>query len=156
MTDLIHCVYCSAASRTFTSTAVAEILSKAREDNERLGVTGMLLLAEGTFFQVLEGGAEIVDRLFAKIESDSRHTQVTKIIHEPIAKRSFDAWTMGFSQLSRADLSGIAGVGGTNDFFGKGRCFADLDAGRAKKMLEAFREGRWRKSLSGARAAVTP
>jgi len=148
MSALIHCVYCSAATRTFTPAELAEVLRIARENNERLHVTGMLLHAEDTFFQVLEGEAETVDSVFAKIERDARHAGVTKIIHEPIPRRFFDAWSMGFSRISREDFAGSTG---SNDFFGAGRCFAELDAGRAKKLLEAFRGGRWRKTLSGSR-----
>lgn len=45
----------------------------------------------------------------------------------------------------------LANMEGANDFFGEARCFTDLDGGRAKKVLDAFRKGSWRKSLSGAR-----
>ena len=54
---------------------------------------------------------------------------------------------MGFSAMSREQMEAIPG---TNDFFGQGKCFHDLDAGRAKKLLEAFRGGRWRQMLSAS------
>jgi hypothetical protein len=148
MPALIHCIYTSAGARSFEAADLSTLLQAAREKNERLGLTGLLLHTEGTFFQVLEGQAEIVDALFATIELDKRHTQVTKIIREPIAHRVFDEWTMGFSAMTGKQL---AEIDGTNDFFGEARRFAQLDAGRAKKLLDAFREGRWRKTLSGAR-----
>jgi hypothetical protein len=106
----------------------------------------MLLHAEGSFFQVLEGPEDVLQALYRRISADKRHTQVTKIIWEPIAERAFDAWTMGFHQVSRVDLAGIAGV---NDFFGGATCVADIDEGRAQKVLAAFAEGRWRKKLTG-------
>ena len=146
--ELIHCVYASAVSRTFEPEQLAELLQAARENNAKLGLTGMLLYAEGTFFQVLEGQAEVVDALYAKIERDPRHAQMTIIIKEPISKRHFDAWTMGFYKVSRAELAGMSGV---NDFFGKDRAAVSVDAGRAKKLLAAFRDGRWRQKLTGAR-----
>lgn len=129
---------------------LAELLQKSREDNDRLGLSGMLLYSEGHFFQVLEGPADVVGALYARIEQDTRHDQVTAIIREPISKRHFDAWTMGFATLSRDELAGIAGV---NDFFGTGHCFTELGAGRAKKLLAAFAAGRWRLKLSGSRQA---
>ena len=58
---------------------------------------------------------------------------------------------MGFSQVSRKDLALISG---TNDFFSGASCFLSLDSGRAKKLLSAFREGRWRKTLTGAGTAA--
>jgi hypothetical protein len=147
MSSLIHCVYCSAATRPFAAADLEQLLLLARQNNARLGVTGMLLYAEGSFFQVLEGPAETVDAIYSKIELDTRHSKMTKIIQEPIRQRVFDEWTMGFSAMSRAELETIPG---TNDFFGQGKCFADLDAGRAQKLLAAFRSGRWRQMLSGS------
>jgi hypothetical protein len=145
---LIHRIYASTASRAFKTDELAELLQAARENNARLGLTGMLLHAEGSFFQVLEGRADVVDALYAKIESDKRHDKVTLIIREPIPRRYFDAWTMGFYKVSDEELAGMSGV---NDFFGKDRTLVGLDAGRAKKLLAAFREGSWRMKLTGAR-----
>lgn len=145
--ELIHCVYASAATRDLDTEELKAILEAARKNNARLGLTGMLLYAEGSFFQVLEGPPEVVDALYATIEHDKRHAQVTLIIREPIPKRHFDSWTMGFYRVSRDELIGLAGV---NDFFGKDRAVVSVDAGRARKMLAAFRDGRWRKKLSGA------
>lgn len=146
--ELIQCIYASAASRVFHIDELAELLQVARDTNAKLGLTGMLLHAEGSFFQVLEGRADVVDALYAKIERDQRHDQVTLVIREPIPKRCFDAWTMGFHKVSREEL---AGMSGTNDFFGKDRTTLSVDAGRARKLLAAFREGSWRKKLIGAR-----
>jgi hypothetical protein len=111
----------------------------------------MLLYAEGSFFQVLEGAEAVLDPLYAKIEHDPRHTQMTLIIKEPISKRQFDDWTMGFYQISSEELAGLSGV---NDFFGKHREAVSLSAGRARKLLAAFAEGRWRNKLAGAHSAV--
>ncbi len=149
--ELVHCVYASAASRDFKTQELAELLEMARENNAKHGLTGMLLYAESSFFQVLEGPADVVDALYARIERDPRHDQMTLIIKEPIPKRYFDAWTMGFYKVSRAELVGMSGV---NDFFGKDRTLLRVDAGRAMKLLAAFRDGRWRKKLTGLRRTV--
>ncbi len=148
---LIHCIYSSAATHAFSPEELAELLKKAREFNALNDLTGILLYAEGSFFQVLEGPEEAIAALYAKIENDKRHEQVTKIILEPIHKRSFAEWTMGFSNVSREEL---AKMEGTNDFFSKARCFADLDSGRAKKLLAAFRDGRWHKTAPSMRQKV--
>ena len=148
MPDLMHCVYASAAVRHFEASELTALLMAARQHNEGAGLTGMLLYTEGSFFQVLEGVPATVEALYAKIELDKRHEHVTKIVSEAIPHRSFTEWTMGFSQVSRQELALISG---TNDYLsGSGR-FVDLDSGRAQKLLSAFREGRWRKTLAGAR-----
>jgi hypothetical protein len=147
-TQLIQCIYASAAGRDFECEKLLELLQAARENNARLGLTGMLLYAEGSFFQVLEGPVDVVDALYTKIERDRRHCQVTQIIREPIPRRYFDAWTMGFYKVTREELAGLSGV---NDFFDQEATLVNIDACRAKKLLASFRDGRWRKKLAGAR-----
>jgi hypothetical protein len=147
----MHCIYASVATRHFETAELAALLQAARKHNDAAGLTGMLLYTEETFFQVLEGIPDAVDALYVRIERDQRHRQVTKIVAEAIPSRSFAKWTMGFSQVSRKELALISG---TNDFFSGSSCFLDLDSGRAKKLLSAFREGRWRKTLAGATAAA--
>lgn len=106
MPALIHTIYVSAATHDFGQGELTELLEAARRTNRRRGVTGMLLHAEGTFFQILEGHPLTVDALYERISRDTRHTEVAKIIREPIAHRSFGEWTMGFSRISRRELAG--------------------------------------------------
>ena len=149
MPALEHLIYAGAATQPFGAPELAELLRKARESNERLGLTGMLLHsdADGSFFQVLEGEPAAIDQLFQKLLLDKRHSHLTVIIREPIAERSFAEWTMGFSSVSPEKLRKISGL---NDFFRKGSSFIQLDAGRAKKLLNAFVAGRWRPKHIGA------
>ena len=88
---------------------------------------------------------DAVIKLFAHIERDTRHHQTVKIIFEPIEQRAFGDWTMTGAGLTQEGLSRIDGV---NDFFTKGEMFARLGSGRAKRLLSAFRDGRWRKKLT--------
>jgi hypothetical protein len=144
MDALIHLIYASTASRPLRRDELLDLLSKARTSNQQLGLTGMLLHEAGNFFQVLEGPEGTVRRLFEHISRDPRHHQVVKIIQEPIARRAFADWTMGFADLSRAELDSIEGL---NDFFCRGHSFAQLGSGRAKKLMSAFRQGRWHSKL---------
>lgn len=149
--QLIHCIYTSEANQEFDMQSLASLLQSVRVKNEQLGLSGMLLLAGTDFFQVLEGPSHVVDATFATITSDPRHKRVTKIIRESIPHRFFKDWTMGFSKVSNEDLATILG---RNDFFSEGRCLAELNPGRAKQLLDAFRDGRWRQSLAGQREAA--
>jgi hypothetical protein len=151
MNGLIHCIYASAATDAFAEYEIPQLLEKARAANEILGITGMLLYIEGSFFQVLEGEPEQVDEVYRSISQDSRHAQVTVIIREPIARRSFGAWTMGFATLGREEAGDLLGQ---NDFFAHGRCLADLPSGRAKKLLGAFRSGRWHAEHTGRHRCI--
>jgi hypothetical protein len=124
-------------------TELRAILDRARIVNSQLDVTGILLHSEGSFFQVLEGDAEVIDSLYTKIARDKRHKNIVLIVREPIASRSFADWSMGFASVTSKDVAGIIGA---NDFFQKKSCFHQLNAGRAKKLLTAFADGRWRAS----------
>jgi hypothetical protein len=138
---LSHLIYASSADSKMSDAELRAILYRARTVNSQLDITGILLHTEGSYFQVLEGDAEAIDSLYAKIAHDKRHTNVVLIVREPIASRSFADWSMGFASVTSKDVAGIIGA---NDFFQKKTCFYDLSAGRAKKLLAAFADGRWR------------
>jgi hypothetical protein len=140
---LSHLIYSSSADSKMSAAELRAILDRARTMNTRLDITGILLHTEGSYFQVLEGDAEAIDSIYAKIAHDKRHTNVVLIVREPIASRSFADWSMGFASVTSKDVAGIIGA---NDFFHKKTCFYDLSAGRAKKLLAAFADGRWRAS----------
>jgi hypothetical protein len=151
---LEHLIYASVAAQNFEASQLSELLQKARAANERRGLTGMLLHvdSDGSFFQAIEGETEAIDQLLERLILDKRHSHLTTIIREPIAKRSFKEWTMGFSSVSPEKLRQVAGL---NDFFKAHFCLTDLDAGRAKKLLAAFAEGRWRAKILGATCTTT-
>jgi hypothetical protein len=149
MPALEHLIYASVAAQNFEASQLAELLQKARAANERCDLTGMLLHvdSDGSFFQAIEGEPEAIEQLLEKLRRDKRHSHLTTIIREPIAKRSFKEWTMGFSSVSSEKLRRVPGL---NDFFKARSCLTELDAGRAKKLLAAFAEGRWRPKILGA------
>ena len=143
MEILSHLIYASSADSKTSDAELRAILDCARTVNSQLDITGILLHTEGSYFQVLEGDAEAIDSLYTKIALDKRHTNVVLIVREPIASRSFADWSMGFASVTSKDVAGVIGV---NDFFQKKSCFYELSAGRAKKLLAAFADGRWRAS----------
>jgi hypothetical protein len=146
MIGLIHCIYSSAATTEFAEHEIPELLEKTRAGNAALGITGMLLYTEGSFFQVLEGEPKRVDAVYQKISRDARHKHVTLIIREPIPARRFGEWTMGFATLGRREVAELVGE---NDFFTQASCFEGLSPGRAKKLLVAFKRGRWHAEHTG-------
>ncbi len=147
MSTLVHLIYASTAVNDFDQQELVVLLRKAREANAQVGITGMLLYIEGNFFQVLEGEPAAVDRQFAKIALDKRHAKVVTIIKEPIVKRAFGDWTMGFAEISVREFQRLDGL---NDFFAEGSVLAQLGSGRAKKLVTAFGQGSWRSRICGA------
>lgn len=148
--SLIHCIYASRATASHSAADIQHLLERARHNNVERGITGMLLFIEGSFFQVLEGDAEIVDKIYETIVRDARHDRVTQIIREPISKRSFGEWSMGFAAVGRMDATQAVGE---NDFFGSAECLERISTGRAKRLLAAFGAGRWRTEKTGMHRA---
>lgn len=140
----IQLVYASAAARRMSRDEVLKLLAVARVKNEALGVTGMLLYLEDSFFQVLEGEAGAVRTLYARIEQDDRHAHVVKLLEEPIEERTFARWSMGYADVTRLELASIPGL---NDFLDAGPSFSEIGPGRARSLLSAFKEGKWRRRL---------
>lgn len=101
---LIQLIYVSSSPDPQVSPIELErILQSAVRHNLAQGITGMLLYANGTFIQVLEGEEAAVDETFARVERDPRHTGVFVIDRAPIRDRAFGQWSMGFKRLGQAD-----------------------------------------------------
>jgi hypothetical protein len=150
MSTTIHCIYASKASPGFQESDLPPLLEKSRINNAARGVTGMLLYIEGNFFQVLEGEEADVMAIYDRICLDDRHGRVTQIIREPVFERDFPDWTMGYA---RVDLDDVQRHTGENDFFTAATCVEQMNQGRARKLLSAFRQGRWRADQTGMHRA---
>lgn len=98
---LVRLLYASRTAATVDAAEMQVILRQCRAHNPALGVTGALCFSEGIFMQVLEGGRGAVNRLYAQIASDPRHTQVELLSYEEIGERSFAGWSMGHVDLAR-------------------------------------------------------
>lgn len=61
--------------------------------NARMGVTGLLRVIDGRFEQVIEGPAEVILRLAARILADPRHEAITIGQFHQCATRRFSGWT---------------------------------------------------------------
>lgn len=135
-------VYISRATTLFTPEAIESLLRKSRENNEKLGVTGMLVYREPFFMQALEGPTETIETLLNRIARDPRHTEITTILNAPIHRRAFAGWSMGFFQCNpKSSLELVRQYSGYHDFFAadfEPRLFA-ANPSAAKKLLLAFR-----------------
>lgn len=79
---------------------VARILMTSRRNNGRCELVGGLYYGDNRFFQYLEGEAEDVRKTYERIKEDSRHRNITKLIEEPLEKRTFSNWSMKYVPLS--------------------------------------------------------
>ncbi len=92
------------ASRAVPGIAQDELLAivrKSKANNPSVGVTGVLCFSEGIFLQALEGGRSAVNKLYNRIATDPRHTDVELMCYEEIGERRFAGWSMGQVNMSR-------------------------------------------------------
>jgi len=94
-------MYASRAVPAVDQEELLAILRQSKANNPALGVTGVLCYSEGIFLQVLEGGRSAVNKLYNKISSDPRHTQVELLRYEEIGERRFGGWAMGQVNMQR-------------------------------------------------------
>lgn len=107
--QLIQLIYVSSTPSLLDEASLTAILASSRRHNLQNRITGMLLYADGSFLQVLEGDADTVEETMARISQDPRHHQIIELSKGPIAAREFGQWTMGFRALSPADAAAHPG-----------------------------------------------
>jgi hypothetical protein len=135
---MLSLTYISTASTPFEPEQITALLLQSRENNERRGLTGMLLFKDGRFMQVLEGAAEDVRERYTVISADPRHTDVKTLLDESIEHRRFPQWSMGFPHPADAELREAPGY---DSFFETpaGRRNSWEDPSRAQLLLDWFR-----------------
>ena len=89
-------VYVSRVAASVTGQDLLELMWASRTANEAAGITGLLLYSDGGFLQVLEGTRDVVESLFASIERDPRHDDVTLVRTREQDEREFPDWSMAF------------------------------------------------------------
>jgi hypothetical protein len=127
-------IYSSAAISLFSETELA----RARVNNERLGITGLLLYDDGSFLQVLEGEQSVIEKLYELIERDKRHTRIVALLRRDVPARHFAQWRMGFASISQLSKK----LPGYAEYRKAGTDSASV-GGAAAHLLGAFREGRF-------------
>lgn len=82
---------------------VPAIIAASIRNNRQVAVTGLLLVHQGWFLQVLEGPYEAVMTTYGRIVGDPRHTDPRVIKTEQIEARDFGDWNMCARQIGAAD-----------------------------------------------------
>jgi hypothetical protein len=137
--ELTCVIYVSTAPRKLRQGELEAILVQSRRNNERDGVTGMLIYADGSFIQAVEGPAESIDTLLARLHHDERHRDILVIARYPVAQRQFPDWSMGFRSMERPRADELAAAFSdlrSPIFDGESASVSSI----AHKLLEGFRE----------------
>lgn len=145
--QLIQLIYISASTVSFSTEDLTTLLKKARSNNSKVDVSGMLIYHEGSFFQVLEGTEEEVFRIYNIIEDDPRHDDVRLLLKSVVEERSFENWSMGFVKPDKKLFKQIEGFA---DFFKTGFSVSEMrkEGSVLGRVMTEFREGKWRQTIS--------
>lgn len=100
--------YISTACQHATESVVNDLLVFVEHENNRKKVSGILIYADGTFFQIIEGEESIIKPLFNKILKDPRHQHIIKLLDKPSSQVSFTKYHSSFTSIhstrSRSEL----------------------------------------------------
>ncbi len=93
--------YISSLKEKLSLNEIESIGKKARLKNQTIGVTGILIYFNDLFFQIIEGGDQEIDGLYAEIKSDPRHRDLLCLKAESdLTMRYFPEWSMKVVNLN--------------------------------------------------------
>ncbi len=94
-------VYESTATGTTDSILnLSVILAESQRNNDRDGLTGALAAQRERYIQVLEGPAQALDALLARLATDPRHRDIVILDRAPVQTRLFGQWSMASARIS--------------------------------------------------------
>lgn len=144
-------VYRSRSTNQLKKDKVVAMSKHFADRNRHRDITGMLVFDGEFFMQVLEGPRQRVSALYELIQTDPRHDEVVTVLEEPIYRRTFDDWGLGFIVIN--DEGGKQIISSDLNFDDQlHRLGLDnlerVDATRASLIIDAFAKGRWRDSYN--------
>jgi len=110
---MYYIVYLSTANWLMGEGELESILEVSRQNNKDNDITGVLIYADGSIIQLLEGEKDIVMSTYRKIHLDPRHSGIIKLKEGVLTERNFPQWSMGFESVSKinnlADFAELEG-----------------------------------------------
>lgn len=121
---------------------LSDILSVSTHNNERDGITGLLMYHDQLFFQVLEGPEDLVKDSYKRIAYDQRHHGLSNVWEGETEARAFPSWAMGYAKPdelakeSRESLISLADLKKADSSILAGQSLAEA---LARSVLSEFR-----------------
>ena len=82
---------------------VGQLIQVSIARNREVAISGLLLVHQGCFLQVLEGPAEAVLTTYGRISDDPRHSDAKVLGAGPAPDRAFGDWNMCARRITPAD-----------------------------------------------------
>lgn len=116
-------LFVSALSADAPADTVIAIARQARRNNERTGITGLLVFDGENFAQLMEGPQDSVPAVADLMKTDHRHDRM-EILHSAPASsaRRFPSWRLGYlvmdlQEFGLQSLRGKRGARALDDFY---------------------------------------
>jgi len=93
-------IYRSVATDALNDAELRSIAMFSALNNKAANISGLLLHHNGQIMQVLEGKEAEIKDLYARIEKDPRHVNVTLLVNGPCTSPVFKAWSMGYRPVN--------------------------------------------------------
>ena len=87
--------YISNFSQDLSKHDIDKLIHTVNKKNKLLDVTGLLIIKNKHFFQILEGEDEKINPLYEKIKIDSRHTGVIRLLNTKIEGKILKDYNSG-------------------------------------------------------------
>ena len=127
-------IYVSRAEENVNDDDILNILTHSWKYNHNSYISGMLLYDNRHFMQIIQGPILTIDKLFARIENDSRHTDIELIGEELLHERDCSGWGIGFY-----DDQEVANIFYESFHIGHGEALYDVNYADAKNLLLALK-----------------
>lgn len=101
---MIYQIFYLSSSKINNEKEIDDLVYKSLSYNASKTISGILLFRSGIFLQLLEGDQQEVEKLFKKIETDSRHANLVVLFRQNTDRRIFPEWDMGLKILSDLDI----------------------------------------------------
>lgn len=97
-------VYVSDAVRPMTQEDLDTVLSAARAFNAGRNISGLLVYAQQSFLQVLEGDPASIELAYSRAAASPLHTNLRRTDVHVSGGRRFPQWSMGFDRAAPGDV----------------------------------------------------
>ncbi len=84
--------YVSTVSKDAKLEDIKNLLDSTAQYNNEHDIRGVLLYAEGNFFQILEGEKKLVEDIFEDIKKDKRHKNIIQVVGKDVKHGAFDGF----------------------------------------------------------------
>jgi Sensors of blue-light using FAD len=102
---LLRIMYSSVMPLALDETELNQLLVQSAANNQRDGITGVLMVDRTLYIQYFEGPEAAVKALWSRISADKRHHLIVQLYEENgMLKRLFGQWAMLRGKASRAEM----------------------------------------------------